>query len=58
MSNLITYNELQALKELPKHEPGQPITISLDKLPDYLAVNGLVPNGMTAAGVLLVKKEI
>ena len=41
MSDLITYEELQALKELPKHEPGKPIMIPLNKLPDYLAVNGL-----------------
>ena len=48
--------ELEEVKRLPRHVPGKVIKITLDQLPDYLAINGLQPDGMTALGVMLVKK--
>jgi hypothetical protein len=39
------------------HIPGKFITVTIAQLPDYLAVNQLQPDGMSAGGVLQVKKE-
>ena len=49
--------ELEQVKALPEHIPGRLITVSLDRLPLYLEVNGLKPNGLSATGALLVKKD-
>lgn len=53
---IITAEELEALKKLPRHVPGKIIDLRLDELLDYLAVNNLQPDGMTAGGVLVVKR--
>lgn len=57
MSSIPTRTELERMKQLPKHVPGKFITVHIDDLPDYLAVNGLLPDGMSAGGVLQVKRE-
>lgn len=57
MNSIPTREELERLKDLPKHTPGKFIDVTLEQLPDYLATNGLVPDGMSAGGVLQVKKE-
>ena len=50
--------ELEEVKRLPRHVPGKVIVLTLDQLPDYLAINGLQPSGAKSAeGVLLVEKE-
>jgi hypothetical protein len=58
MNNIPTREELERIKQLPKHIPGKFIDVTLDQLPDYLAVNGLKPDGMSAGGVLQVKREV
>ncbi len=45
------------VKALPEHIPGRLIPVKLDNLPLYLDVNGLKPNGLSATGALLVKKD-
>jgi hypothetical protein len=57
MTTIPTRAELEAICDLPKHIPGKSITVTLAQLPDYLAVNNLQPDGMSAGGVLQVKKE-
>lgn len=53
---IITAEELEALKKMPRHVPGKIIDLRLDELPDYLDLNNLRPDGMTAGGVLVVKQ--
>jgi len=50
--------ELDRVKQLPEHIPGRLIPVKLDDLPLYLAVNGLKPDGLSATGALLVKKDV
>jgi hypothetical protein len=57
VTTIPTLAELEAIRDLPKHIPGKFITVTLAQLPDYLAVNNLLPDGMSAGGVLQVKKE-
>jgi hypothetical protein len=57
MTPIPAHAELEAIKDLPVHIPGKFIDVTLAQLPDYLAVNGLIPDGMSAGGVLQVKKE-
>jgi len=52
-----TLPDFDAVRALPEHIPGRIITVPLDELPTYLAINGLVPDGLSATGALLVKKE-
>ncbi len=53
---IITAGELEALKRLPPHVPGKVITLTLDQLSDYLAMNGLKVTSM-AGDMMLVQAD-
>jgi hypothetical protein len=56
-----TFEELEQVKStarrMPMHIPGRVITLKLDDLPLYMDLNGLKPDGMSATGVLLLKRN-